>query len=350
MAKESVDKGTELEKLEQDQAVQDEIFNDAFETAANLDGKPSETEDKSIEDNAGTSGEGINKEDKTTVIATDADKGTAGTAATEDKSTVAKKDSEETYEQRYKTLQGIVEANQKKYDAEKAQLAADLKALQDKIAELSKGKTDATTKSDEDDLSPDLKKAIEEYEKDFDVVSKMEGVKRDRELKKLEKRIMDSLKVEYDKKIQEISERFETKVKPLEESLQINDQEAHFAYIKEKHSDFETYRDDGSILKWIDSKPKYLQGYLKEVYNKGTAEQIVELLTDFKHENNLSTESDNNKASNVTDIEEERKKQEKLKKKQGLTAVVTKHSAVNASQASADDFDSAFDEAANKAK
>ena len=251
-----------------------------------------------------------------------------------------KPETEETYEQRWKSLQGIVKKKdddlktaQEAWEAEKAALLAQVEEAK-KPAEKKEEKKEAT----EEELTDEQKEALEEYERDFDVVSKMEGKKREKELAKLRK--------EFQSKMDEIAAQL-APIKGVTEFVattqkekEIQSEEAHFRAIDDAHPGWEQYRDDGSVLKWIESKPKYLQKAFLETYQKGTAEDIVNLLQDFKTENNIQPSE---KPGNVVNLNE--KKEEKRK---ALSAVDTSRRAVNPSMKVADDFEGAFEEAMRK--
>ncbi|MFA5346523.1 MAG: hypothetical protein WC294_00130 [Methanoregula sp.] len=255
------------------------------------------------------------------------------------KETEKKPEDEEAYEQRWKSLQGIVKKKdddlktaQEAWEAEKAALLAQVEEAK-KPAEKKEEKKETT----EEELTDEQKEALEEYERDFDVVSKMEGKKREKELTKLRK--------EFEEKLESISAQL-APIKGVTEFVattqkkeEIQSEEAHFKAIDDAHPGWEQYRDDGSVLKWIESKPKYLQKAFLETYQKGTAEDIVTLLQDFKTENNIQP----SKPDNVVNLQE--KKEEKRK---ALSAVDTSRRAVNPNMKVADDFEGAFEEAMRK--
>ena len=81
---------------------------------------------------------------------------------------------------------------------------------------------------------------------------------------------------------------------------------------------------------------------MKATYSEGAAEDVIELITDFKTENGLleNNQNDQSHADNLIDMEKR-----KAEKKQNLAAVITKRGSVDAGKGRADDFDSAFNEA-----
>lgn len=346
----SVDsKGTELEQIQEEQAVQDDIFSETFDTAEKLgddqgDPKVDDLEKEAKSDAAQSGQPDQQKADDDS--GKQADKQADASARKQSADASAAKDNEETYEQRWKSLQGILKSKDEKYESEKAQLLTELENLKKTVASLSDEKKDkkkGTDKSDSmfDDLSKEDQEALAEYEKDFDSVSKMEGLKRERALKKLEDRILEKIEA----RAAEIQDKIISRVQPIEESYKKSDEAAHFSTIRGSHPDFETHRDSGAILKWIETKPRYLRESMKATYEQGTAEDVVDLISDFKTENNLLEADKNNQSRSDNLIDMEKKKAEK---KQNLTAVITKRGSVDAGQGRADDFDSAYNEALKK--
>ena len=354
----SVDsKGTELEQIQEEQDVQDGIFSDTFDAAEKLGDSP----DSTMSDDSGRKAD-----DDAAAKAAEAEAAAAAAAAqkadqgdgqgadqgkSDDKGKEGKdtRDDEQTYEQRWRSLQGILKSKDEKYESEKTQLLTELEDLKKTVANLSnsnkdnKDKKKGTDKSDSlfDDLTEDEKAELSEYEKDFDSVSKMEGLKRERALKRLEDRILETLEA----KTAEIQEKIASRIQPIEESYKKSDEAAHFGTIRGSHPDFETHRDSGAILKWIETKPRYLRESMKATYEQGTAEDVVDLISDFKKENGLleTNKDDQSHTDNLIDMDKR-----KAEKKQNLTAVITKRGSVDAGQGRTDDFDSAYNEALKK--
>jgi len=78
----------------------------------------------------------------------------------------------------------------------------------------------------------------------------------------------------------------------------------------------------------------------KKVYSKGTAEQLIELLSEFKRDKNITTEES---------PESEQPSERKAKKRRALKAVDTKSPAIGTGKgAPKEDFEGAFDEAMKK--
>jgi hypothetical protein len=179
----------------------------------------------------------------------------------------------------------------------------------------------------------------------------MEGIKRKIELAKLRKEIADwkaEIANQLTTQITETRDQFTTQLAPALTMAEENERESHFNLIRQGydledgthvsgHNDFEKYRDDGSLLTWIESKPRYVQTALKETYERGAAIDVIDLIADFKRENNI------NSSDNVVPINTK-----KTEKKQALTTVTSRRGAVNPGFAVAGDYESAWDEAISK--
>jgi hypothetical protein len=246
-------------------------------------------------------------------------------------------ESDETYEQRWKTLQGIHKHDKEAWESEKATLLKDLETARKppepaKPAEPTPEEIVASAAALMDSLTAEQKEALKEYEQDFDVVSKMEGIKREAELKKLRQ--------EIDEKLAAIDTKVSARLEPVLKKAAESDEEAHFDAIRESHGDYEKYVEDGSIVKWIESKPKYLQPALRQTYEKGSAEDAIDLIGDFKRENNIEPPPP---PENVVPIN-----RKKVEKRQALAAVDTRRGAIATHAKIADDYEGAFEEALNK--
>lgn len=59
--------------------------------------------------------------------------------------------------------------------------------------------------------------------------------------------------------------------------------------IKDAHPDFESIINGTNLANWIESKPSYKKTIYKQVYEAGTAEDIIDMLNDFKKETGIFT-------------------------------------------------------------
>ena len=252
----------------------------------------------------------------------------------------------EDYEHKYNTLQGLFS----KEKEEKETLKGKLDDLQTKMSDIDKlqegtlkEKAEAEKKKGElaeslfdlyADLTPDEKAELANYDEEFDVVSKTESKKRTLFEKKMKAYIADM--------VESSNKSLLTNLAPFLMASEKSSEESHFAAIKGKHQDFEKYRDDGSLKKWIDEQPGYLKKEMQRVYNEGEAEDVIDLFSRFKKENNIGTAGvDDDKTKGDPDPA-------KAKKLEDLELVDSGKRAIGAGGGvgKAQDFDAAFDEAA----
>lgn len=261
----------------------------------------------------------------------------------------AQKLEDEKFEQRYKSLVGVHKHDKETWESEKAALLAKIEEAtktavpaaptQEELAAKQKPSGKSLYDSFRDSLTPEQKEELDEYEKDFDIVSKMEGLKRDKAMEAFEKRL------------QQFQEDILSKLTPAQELFtkvaderEVQLREAHFGKISGAHPDYEKYRDDGSILNWIESKPSYLKKGMLEVYQQGEAEEVADLISDFKKENNIAVAgAPAGGDQQVVDLQARREQ-----KRQAMQSVTGRRSPLNPAIAAPTDFEGAFEEALNK--
>lgn len=293
------DEETKEAQVTEDQP--DEGFGDAFSEAVAGEAPP-EKEEESTDDKAEVKGEEGEGEEA---------------PPPKPGKSEEKVESPESLEQKYKTLQGMYnqlkEEKKEKPPApeEKAPPPPDFSALFDNL--------DA-------DLSDDIREELTNYEEEFDHISRFEGLKREQ----LAKRLIALMEASF----QKLGEQ----LKPLYKTVGETAQSAHYATLKGAHDDFEQIRDSGALKEWIDSKPKIFQKALKDVYQNGETQDVIELFDTFKEETNYK--------KSVT-------KGKEKPSERGLEIVKTKEKGIPASQPQArqakeDDFSAAFKEAASK--
>ena len=171
----------------------------------------------------------------------------------------------------------------------------------------------------------------------MDAISKFEGIKRELVAKRVVGYVNESFRV--------LIERLQPFMEASAKSIEMG----HFSTIEGAHKDFRTLRDSGEVVNWIKEQPRYIQKTMMDVYEKGDAEDVVDLLDRYKEAKGLNKKAEPPTPPN-NDIQDEGQKKidEKIK---NLSAVKTKSGPVHISdkrqQAGADDFDGAFDEASS---
>jgi hypothetical protein len=252
----------------------------------------------------------------------------------------------EDFKHKYETLQGLYNKEKTEKETlkgkvdELASKMSEIENLQDGTkkqkaeAEKKKGKLAEALLDLYADLSPEEKAELAAYDDEFDVVSKQEGKKRALLVKKFEAYINEALETS--------NKTLLTQLAPFLMASEKATEELHFTSIKKAHQDFEKYRDDGSLKKWIDEQPTYLKKEFQRVYNEGEADEVIDLFSRFKKENNIGK-------SELTD-DQKKKIEADTKKKQDLENMEVVDPGKRAigsggGVGKATDYDSAFDEA-----
>jgi hypothetical protein len=267
---------------------------------------------------------------------TSADLGSAGTGGYPDASGTAgtaPAATDDTAEQRYRTLKGIHKADKEKWEADK-------KKSDDEIERLKASKTAPDPAKPIDPyagFTDKEKEDLQAYDTEYDTVAKFEGLKRRAELNVLKGELTNSLRAEFTEAFKVV---LDTLAPALSTTEQLSD-ERHFNSIKAQHPDFEKYRDDGSIEAWIDTKRESLRAAYTKDYNEGSAQNIIDLITDFKKENNIGPVIPAPDPAAPLDTEKERKRE-------AIAGVKSRKTPASFSQKASDDFEGAFDEAAAK--
>ena len=244
---------------------------------------------------------------------------------------------DDTGEQKWKTLQGIHKKDKETWEQKEKDYLAQLEAMKtskEPDASQVPDTKDAKSKTDDsamEGISDEEKALLKEYDEEFDTISKMEGLKRKAETARIMKHI-DGL-------LSQLTQA----VAPAITIGQEVSQSKHFDAIRSAHDDFETHRDNGSIQNWINTKPDDLKDVYQKRYNAGTPDQVIDLITTFKRENNIGTASPAPSSSSTTPTNHARES-----KKAALSVVTNRRGAVNLSQPSTDDFEGAFEEAMAK--
>jgi len=251
-------------------------------------------------------------------------------------------ESDEDYAQRWRSLQGIYRHEKDEWSNEKNKLLSKISDLEKQVTKPPEGenkKPDIIAELLKSaNLTDEQRKELEDYDVEFDVVSKYEGLKRKTEMAKLKAELLESI----DGIKKEILTQFEpvaNTVKQTAADREEAEKNAHFEAIGSAFPDYEKWRDDGSVDKWIESKPSYMQDGLRMVCASGTTDQILDLLGDFAKENNIQVAPSNDQ-SNVVPINS--KKEER---KKALLSPVTRRGAVNPATTVPNDYEGAFDEA-----
>ena len=81
---------------------------------------------------------------------------------------------------------------------------------------------------------------------------------------------------------QEIRAEVDREATPLRQAVQDSAVEKHFSTITSQHDDFMDVVEGGELKKWIDNQPSFIRRAYDEVYNGGTATEVIELMDQFR--------------------------------------------------------------------
>lgn len=225
-------------------------------------------------------------------------------------------ESVELWRQRYMSLQG-------KFNKLVAQQQKPQQADKPAQGEQDTGKADpAQTGLDEDDAA-----LLAELDNELPVVGK-------------------AIRRLLDKQSKTILQKVEERVAPVAQTVQMTEEERHFAAIYEAHEDFDEIVSGPQLYEWVDSQPSYIQSGMRQVLAQGTASEVIDLFTRFKEAagRGKQQESVGRQPPESDPILERRRKQ-----LEDAGAVRSRASAVTTrKQAAVDDFDAAFAEAASR--
>lgn len=84
------------------------------------------------------------------------------------------------------------------------------------------------------------------------------------------------------KGIAEFEQKVNARIDPLQNNAELSAAEAHFKAIGDAHSDYESIVESEELKDWIGKQPSFAQIGYNSVLEKGTAPQVIELLTAFK--------------------------------------------------------------------
>lgn len=132
--------------------------------------------------------------------------------------------------------------------------------------------------------------------------------------------------------------KVDRRIAPLAETMQETTVEKHLSTIRAAHSDFEAIVKGDDLQTWITEQPKYMQPSLREVYERGYAEDVVDMLTQYKTARNIGAVDAGPDGQVV---------EQKDTARRPSAAVRSRHTAppVNRAKVAADDFDGGWAEA-----
>jgi hypothetical protein len=89
---------------------------------------------------------------------------------------------------------------------------------------------------------------------------------------------------------EQVSAQVAEALKPMQAREQESAAQAHMRTIYEAHKDADSVVESGEFESWKAQQPSYIQSALEDVLKQGTAEQVVELLSNYKQSTNSTAE------------------------------------------------------------
>ena len=93
---------------------------------------------------------------------------------------------------------------------------------------------------------------------------------------------------------QKLEAKLQQALAPMAQKQQMDENQSHYQAILAAHPDVESVAESQEFSNWIDSQPSYAQQAIDSVLKQGTAQQIVEVLNNFKADK-TPTDSQTNK-------------------------------------------------------
>lgn len=182
----------------------------------------------------------------------------------------------------------------------------------------------------QDYVSEDDRKVIDEYESEWSEVSQAEQIKRDAQLRHMQDVVYSDVT---------------SALAPIVEEIQRSKVEAHFNAIRQVHSDFDDIREN--VAEWVNEQPEFLRPAFEQVLQKGSAQQVNELIATYKQSTGKTGAAPEVPASSASKGERKPKRNPPSKSaKRALAATPSPKRSDPPSSADPDNFAAAFDEAA----
>jgi hypothetical protein len=214
--------------------------------------------------------------------------------------------------QRTKSWDGRLSAKDREVNALKEEL--------ERVRLLAQAKADADPNDDTDDAS--VTAFLEEFPELAAPIQKM----------------IEKVTRQHGKKVaDDITSNVDRRLAPIAQTVQETTVAKHVSTIRAAHNDFEALVQGEDLQTWINEQPKYMQPALRDVYERGYAEDVVDMLTQYKDSRGLTSQVADHKANSPTP--------QPIVKKQPTAAVKSRHSTPPTTprgQIAEDDFDGAW--------
>lgn len=181
-----------------------------------------------------------------------------------------------------------------------------------------------------DYIPEDKRELVSNYEKEWPEVAEAEEIKRQAQLQHLRDQI-------YSEVGRALAPVFETT-----QQLQVD---AHRSAIRQEHPDFEDVK--GDLMEWIAGQPEFVRPAYEQVAQKGSAADVVSLLNQFKAATGKTGAVPEPASSARTPQQPKPKPKPTEAAKKALAAAPSPRQAQVPGSANPNDYDAAFDEAAD---
>lgn len=182
-----------------------------------------------------------------------------------------------------------------------------------------------------DDYIPEDKKGIvDTYKKEWSEVYEAEQVIRDAHLQLMRDKLYSELR---------------SALAPVFETTQRLTVTAHLDTIRRAHPDVDNIRDE--LMAWIGEQPDFVRPAYEQVAQSGTAEQVIELINQFKRAKGSTGAVPDVPASSASRQQQPAQRKAKPAAKKALAATPSPSAAQPPGSANPDGFDAAFEEAAS---
>lgn len=94
--------------------------------------------------------------------------------------------------------------------------------------------------------------------------------------------LADAMQQLVENRVKEAVESMAKEIEPLRQRVETSAIEGHFSAIRGAHSDFDTIVESGKLQEWVKTLPSYARPGAEAVLSQGTAQEVIDLLNDYK--------------------------------------------------------------------
>jgi hypothetical protein len=191
-------------------------------------------------------------------------------------------------------------------------------------------------------LTDDQKKVLESFEKEWpDIAGAM---------KTHQAHALAVMEARFARALTAVVEKMYSDINPVFQTVQNVEQTAFRTGVLKEHPDFDTV--SPQLDAWIQKQPAYLIDAYKKVYNEGSVQEVVELVSNYKKANGTGPQASGTPPASSTPTDEQTAaaRAAAAEKARSLAPVQSKRSTPTPAGSDPNDFDGAFEEAAAQYK